>query len=145
MKTYTLEEVTDQYIGKRGTPKRELFEQELRLELLGDAIKKARKAKHMTQEQLGELVGVQKSQIAKIENSTTDARFSTILRVFDALKAKVNFTVELENQKLMVRSFRIAMSAPKKKFEPTQIAGLEKITEFRVLEKIIKNGGTCKT
>ena len=102
MKTYTLEEVTDEYIGKRGTAKRELFEQELRLELLGDAIKKARKAKHMTQEQLGELVGVQKSQIAKIENSTTDARFSTILRVFDALKAKVNFTVELENQKLMV-------------------------------------------
>ena len=102
MKTYTLEEVTDQYIGKRGTPKRELFEQELRLELLGDAIKKARKAKHLTQEQLGELVGVQKSQIAKIENSTTDARFSTLLRVFDALKAKVNFTVELEDQKLLV-------------------------------------------
>jgi HTH-type transcriptional regulator / antitoxin HipB len=102
MKTYSLEEVTEQYIGKRGTPKRELFEQELRLELLGDAIKKARKAKHMTQEQLGELVGVQKSQIAKIENSTTDARFSTVLRVFDALKAKVNFTVELEDQKLLV-------------------------------------------
>ena len=102
MKTYSLEEVTDQYIGKRGTPKRELFEQELRLELLRDAIKKARKAKHMTQEQLGELVGVQKSQIAKIENSTTDARFSTVLRVFEALKAKVNFTVELEDQKLMV-------------------------------------------
>ncbi|MEZ4911178.1 MAG: helix-turn-helix transcriptional regulator [Saprospiraceae bacterium] len=102
MKTYSLEEVTDQYIGKRGTPKRALFEQELRLELLGDAIKKARKAKHMTQEQLGELVGVQKSQIAKIENSTTDARFSTVLRVFEALKAKVNFTVELEDQKLMV-------------------------------------------
>ena len=102
MKTYSLEELTDQYIGKLGTPKRELFEQELRLELLGDAIKKARKAKHMTQEQLGELVGVQKSQIAKIENSTTDARFSTILRVFDALKAKVNFTVELEDQKLLV-------------------------------------------
>ena len=81
---------------------RELFEQELRLELIGDAIRKARKAKHLTQEQLGELVGVQKSQIAKIENSTTDARFSTILRVFDALNAKVNFTVELENQKLLL-------------------------------------------
>ena len=103
MKTYSLEELTDQYIGKLGTPKREFFEQELRLELIGEAIKKARKAKHLTQEQLGELVGVQKSQIAKIENSTTDARFSTILRVFDALKAKVNFTVELENQKLLVR------------------------------------------
>ena len=103
MKTYSLEQLTDQYIGKRGTPKREIFEQELKLELIGDAIRKVRKAKHLTQEQLGKLVGVQKSQIAKIENSTTDARFSTILRVFDALKAKVNFTVELENKKLMVR------------------------------------------
>ena len=102
MKTYSLEELTDLYIGEPGTPKRELFEQELRLELIGDAIRKARKAKHLTQEQLGELVGVQKSQIAKIENSTTDARFSTILRVFDALNAKVNFTVELENQKLLL-------------------------------------------
>jgi HTH-type transcriptional regulator / antitoxin HipB len=102
MKTYSLEELTDLYIGKPGTPKRELFEQELRLELIGDAIRKARKAKHLTQEQLGELVGVQKSQIAKIENSTTDARFSTILRVFDALQAKVNFTVELDNQKLLL-------------------------------------------
>ncbi len=102
MKTYSLEDLTDQYIGKRGTSKRELFEQELRLELIGDAIRKARKAKHLTQEQLGELVGVQKSQIAKIENSTTDARFSTVLRVFEALKAKVNFTVELEDRKLMI-------------------------------------------
>ena len=102
MKTYSLEELTDLYIGEPGTPKRELFEQELRLELIGNAIRKARKAKHLTQEQLGELVGVQKSQIAKIENSTTDARFSTILRVFDALKAKVNFTVELDNQKLLL-------------------------------------------
>ena len=102
MKTYSLEELTDQYIGKRGTPKRELFEQELRLELVGEAIRKVRKAKHLTQEQLGELVGVQKSQIAKIENSTTDARFSTVLRVFEALKAKVNFTVELEDHKLRI-------------------------------------------
>ena len=102
MKSYSLEELTDKYIGKRGSTQRELFEQELRLELIGDAIRKARKAKKLTQEQLGALVGVQKSQIAKIENSTTDARFSTVLRVFEALEAKVHFTVELQNHKLLV-------------------------------------------
>ena len=102
MKTYSLDELTDEYIGKRGTPKRDQFEQELKIELLGEAIKKARKAKKLTQEQLGELVGVQKSQIAKIENSTTDARFSTVMKVFQALKAKVNFTVQLEEEKLML-------------------------------------------
>ena len=102
MKKYSSEGLTDQYVGKRGTPKREIFEQELKLELIGDAIRKARKAKNLTQEQLGELVGVQKSQIAKIENTTTDARFSTVLRVFEALKAKVKFTVELDDQKLLI-------------------------------------------
>jgi len=99
MKTYTLEELTDKYIGKIGTEKRDTFENELRLDLLGYAIKEARKKRNLTQEQLGELVGVKKSQISKIENSATDARFATILKVFKALDAKINFNVELSNQK----------------------------------------------
>ncbi|MEZ5049296.1 MAG: helix-turn-helix transcriptional regulator [Saprospiraceae bacterium] len=102
MKTTSFEEVLDIHIGKRGTKKREKFEQDLKLELLGDAIKKARKAKHLTQKQLGELVGVQKAQISKVENSATDARFATILKVFDALEAKVKFSVEIDKKKLMI-------------------------------------------
>jgi len=38
MKTYSLEELTDKYIGKIGTKKRDDFENELRLDLLGQAI-----------------------------------------------------------------------------------------------------------
>ena len=102
LKTYTLEEVTDKYIGKRGTPKRETFEHELRLDLLGEAIRQARLARNLTQEELGQLVGVQKAQISKLENSLTDARFETILKVFKALNAKINFTVELLNQTVTV-------------------------------------------
>ncbi len=41
LKTYSLEKLTDKYIGKRGTPKREAFEYELRPDLLGEAIKQA--------------------------------------------------------------------------------------------------------
>ena len=103
MKTTSFDEVLDLHIGKRGTQKREKFEQDLKIELLGDAIKKARKAKHLTQEQLGGLVGVQKSQISKVENSTTDARFATVLKIFDALGAKVKFSVEIDEQELMIR------------------------------------------
>jgi HTH-type transcriptional regulator / antitoxin HipB len=98
LKTYSLDEITDKHIGKRGTPKREEFEYELRLDLLGEAIKQARKDRHLTQEELGELVGVKKSQISKLENSLTDARFETIIKVFKALNAKINFNVELLNQ-----------------------------------------------
>lgn len=100
MKTYSLDEITDKHIGNRGTPKREIFEYELRLDLLGEAIKQARKERHMTQEELGRLVGVQKAQISKLENSLTDARFETIIKVFRALNAKINFNVELLNQKI---------------------------------------------
>ena len=98
LKTYSLEEMLDKHIGKLGTPKRETFENELRLDLLGEAIKQARKDRNLTQEQLGLLVGVKKAQISKIENSLTDARFETIIKVFKALNAKVNFNVELLNQ-----------------------------------------------
>jgi DNA-binding XRE family transcriptional regulator len=100
MKTYTLEELTDKYIGKKGTKKRDEFENELRLDLLGQAIKQARQERNLTQEQLGELVGVKKAQISKIENSVTDARFATIIKVFKALDAKVNFNVELNKRKI---------------------------------------------
>ena len=98
LKTYSLDKITDKHIGKRGTPKREAFEYELRLDLIGEAIKQARKEHHLTQEELGELVGVKKSQISKLENSLTDARFETIIKVFKALNAKINFNVELLNQ-----------------------------------------------
>ena len=99
LKTISLDEITDKHIGKRGTAKRETFEQELRIDLLGEAIKQARKARHLTQEELGELVGVKKAQISKLENSLTDARFETIIKVFKALNAKINFNVEMLNQK----------------------------------------------
>jgi DNA-binding XRE family transcriptional regulator len=98
-KTVSLDAMIDKHIGEPGTEKREAFENELRIDLLGQAIKHARKERHLTQEQLGELVGVQKGQISKIENSVKNARFETILKVFDALGAKVNFNVELDHKK----------------------------------------------
>ena len=94
----SLDEMIDMHIGQEGTEKRDAFEEELRLDILGQTIKKIREEKHMTQAQLGELIGVKKAQISKIENNLTDARFETILKVFRALNAKINFNVEFMNQ-----------------------------------------------
>jgi DNA-binding XRE family transcriptional regulator len=99
-KTVSLDTMIDKHIGKRGTEKRDAFENELRIDLLGQAIKQARQERNMTQEELGELVGVQKAQISKIENSVKNARFDTIMKVFEALGAKVNFSIELNDKKL---------------------------------------------
>jgi len=92
----SLDEMIDKHIGKVGTEERDAFEEELRLDILGQTIKRIREEKHLTQSQLGEMVGVKKAQISKIENNLTDARFDTILKVFRALNAKIHFNVELK-------------------------------------------------
>jgi len=102
MKLYTLDEIKDEFIGKRGSQKRDLYEQELQLEVLGDMIKQVRLKRNLTQEQLGKLIGVQKAQISKLENSATNVTMETVLRVFNALKAKVSFKVELRNHKVKI-------------------------------------------
>jgi transcriptional regulator with XRE-family HTH domain len=61
-------------------------------------IKQARQERNLTQEQLGQLVGVQKSQISKLESSTNSATIDTIIKVFRALKAEISFNVKLEEQ-----------------------------------------------
>jgi DNA-binding XRE family transcriptional regulator len=101
MKLTSLEEVTDKYIGKIGTPERDAFEYELRVDLIAEAIKEVRKKRKLTQEQLGKLVGVQKAQISKLESGQGDVRFETVLRVFSALKAKISFNIELLNGKIL--------------------------------------------
>ena len=95
MKIYTLEQAKDKHLGKIGTEKRDKYEYELRLDLLGEMIKQTRKERHLTQSELGEMIGVQKSQISRIERNAKNVTIDTILRVFNALKAKVNFNVEL--------------------------------------------------
>ena len=100
IKTVSLGQLLDKHIGKKGTENRDNFENELRIDLLGQAIKEARHARNLTQQQLCDLVGVQKAQISKIESSAKNARFETILKVFAALGAKVHFNVELNSKKL---------------------------------------------
>jgi len=90
-KTVSLNTMIDKHIGIRRIPKREAFENELRIDLLGYAIKQARLERHLIQQQLGELVGTRKAQISKIENGIKNTR----LKVFNALGTKISFQVEM--------------------------------------------------
>lgn len=96
MRMMTLEELKDRDIGKAGTPERDQYEFDLKIEILGEMIKSVRKERHLTQEQLGELVGVKKSQISKLERNTKNVTIETILKVFNALKANVKFSVQMD-------------------------------------------------
>jgi DNA-binding XRE family transcriptional regulator len=98
MKSYSLAEMKNKYIGEVGTEERDEYEYELRMDVLGKMIKTARQERNLTQEQLGQIVGVQKSQISKLESSTNSATIDTIIKVFKALKADISFNVKLEKQ-----------------------------------------------
>ena len=102
MKTYTLDQVQDKLIGKKGTPKRDKFEYELQMDLIGKVIKETRKERQLTQEQLGEMVGVQKAQISRIESNASNVTIDTLMKVFTALQAKVKLHIELPNAKFNI-------------------------------------------
>lgn len=102
IKSYSLSEMKDEVIGKVGTAERDKYEYELNMELLGRMIKTARKERDLTQEQLGELIGVKKAQISKLESSANSATIDTVIKVFKALKAEISFNVKIENQNLQV-------------------------------------------
>lgn len=88
MKLYTFEEVLDKQLGKKGTPRRDAHE--LRVEealhayRIGEAIKKARLKQNLTQEQLGERIGVKRAQISRMEKGYS-ITIPTMSRVFRAL------------------------------------------------------------
>ena len=88
VRDYSFEEILDEHYGKPGTPARDNFERKAEEALheyyIGEAIKEARKAKNLTQEQLGALVGVQKAQISRLEKGKS-ITLSTLTRVFKAM------------------------------------------------------------
>ncbi len=100
IKKCTLDQVKDQFIGKIGTSRRDQYELDLKLELIGEMIKKVRKERKLTQSQLGKLIGVQKAQISKLENNAKNVSLGTIIRVFEALKTKIKLKVELLGEEL---------------------------------------------
>ena len=88
MKLYSLEEVKDEVLGKRGTPVRDEHERRVEAALhaykLGEAIKKARIEQNLTQEELGERIGVKRAQISRLEKGYSIS-IPTMSRVFKAL------------------------------------------------------------
>ena len=91
----TLDQFIDEEIGKKGTKKREKFEAGYEAFKLGVLIQQARQEKGMTQEQLADLVGTNKSYISKLEKDLKDIRFSTLQRIIkDGLGGRLEISIK---------------------------------------------------
>ena len=95
MKFHDFDELKDKYLGEPGSVKREEYEFDLKLDILGQMIRQTRKERDLTQEELAELIGVKKSEISKLERNARNMTIGTILKIFHALKATVKFRIEL--------------------------------------------------
>ena len=87
MKFYTEEDTLDKVIGTKETVERIEFDAQMDEFLIGEAIRQARKARNLTQEELGDMVGVKKAQISKIENGN-NVTFQTVSKLFRAMNIK---------------------------------------------------------
>src|SRR5690242_17767076 len=78
-----LDQFVDEQYGRKGTSRRDKFEKGYREFKMGALIQEARLEKGMTQEELAEKCGTNKSFISKVENNLKDVRISTLQRIIE--------------------------------------------------------------
>lgn len=69
--------------GPRGQPAREEFERKAQYFILAELLKSARKQAHLTQTQLADKVGTDKSYISRLENGQLDLPLSMLFRIVE--------------------------------------------------------------
>ncbi|MDX2249660.1 MAG: helix-turn-helix transcriptional regulator [Bacteroidia bacterium] len=92
----TLSEILEDKYGKRGSEKREKWEQEFEAFRLGVLLEEARIKLGMTQEELAQKCGTNKSYISRIENDASDIRLSTLMKIIQrGLGGQLKLTIEV--------------------------------------------------
>ena len=92
----TLDEILDKKYGKKGAVAREQWEQEFEAFKLGVILEQARLKLGMTQEELAEKCGTNKSYISRIENNASDIRLSTLMKIIQTgLGGHLKLTLDL--------------------------------------------------
>lgn len=90
----SLDDFINEKFGVKGTPTRNKYEKGFEKFKLGFLLQQAREAKGLTQEQLAELAGTNKSYISKLEKDLKDIRFSTLQRIVtDGLGAHLDISI----------------------------------------------------
>ncbi|WP_025125647.1 helix-turn-helix domain-containing protein [Myroides odoratimimus] len=94
MKTFPLDQIIDEHIGKKGTKEREFFEARVEIGRLGVRVYELCKAKGLTKKELAHLAGVSKAQVMRIESDTVDVKIGTLLKVINELGLTMNFSID---------------------------------------------------
>ena len=85
----SMDAVLDKLYGKVGSPEREEFRKEAYSYCVGQIISDARKQEKMTQSELAEKVGTNKTYISRIEKGIIEPGVGLFFRIIDALGLKI--------------------------------------------------------
>lgn len=92
IKMFDVDAQLDAAFGKEGTEERKAAEDKAYAFFTGQIIEEARKKAHMTQEELAEKIGTNKSYISRVETGKTEPRISTFYRIINALGLNMELT-----------------------------------------------------
>lgn len=96
METKSWKDIKDTVYGKKGTERRDEPERDFESFKIGLLLKKAREEKHLTQDQLAELVDKKRSYISRVENNGSNLTLKTLYDiVVKGLGGKVKISIEL--------------------------------------------------
>ena len=88
-----IEDLIEEDFGAEGTPIRMIFDAEVDVFILGEHLKEERRKAGLTQEQLAEKIGTNKSYISRVENGHADIQVSTLFKIFHGLGRRVSLTI----------------------------------------------------
>ncbi len=96
MKTKSWKEIKDDVYGKKGSERRDDLEREFESFKIGVLLKKAREDKHLTQEQLADLVDKKRTFISRVENDGSNITLKTLYDIVEkGLGGKVNISIQI--------------------------------------------------
>ncbi|MBR5611107.1 MAG: helix-turn-helix transcriptional regulator [Bacteroidales bacterium] len=88
-------EVLEKESGKIGSPERNEFDAKARAWYYGEILRDRRKALGMTQKELAEKVGRERTYINRIEKGETDLQLSSFIRIADALGITLHLEISI--------------------------------------------------
>lgn len=92
----TLDQILDKKYGKKGAPKREKWEQEFEAFRLGALHEDAILKMGLTQQELADKCGTNKSYLSRIENNASDITLSTLMKIIQkGLGGHLKLTLQL--------------------------------------------------
>jgi HTH-type transcriptional regulator/antitoxin HipB len=92
-KAISLDALKDKTLGKIGTAERDKFERDLTFEIIGELMREIREKRNLTQDQLADILGIDRTVISKIENNLRGQKISTLFRYVNALDCQLTLKI----------------------------------------------------